>query len=229
VQMNAHAAALLLVQRGFAVWPGGLAVGGHSYGSFMVGHLLAHTELFAAGIGRSGAFNRTLTPFGFQGEERKLWDAPQVYQVLSPFYHAPAIARGPGRLLLIHGEADENSGTFPLQSERLFNALKGLGAITRLVLLPKEGHGYVARESIMHVLAEQEMWLDKHVADGFQARVAQARPLPAPPAVADAQLVHGPSRQAASPVARKRVVWLLVMAGVTAAAFGASTRARSNL
>ena len=137
-----------------------VAVGGHSYGAFMVTNLLSHSNLFAAGIARSGAYNRTLTPFGFQSEERSYWDSPEIYYNMSPFMHADKMKTP---LLLIHGEADNNSGTYPLQSERYFNALKGLGAIARLVMLPKESHGYRAKESILHVLWEQDRWLDKYV------------------------------------------------------------------
>ncbi|MCA0933287.1 alpha/beta fold hydrolase [Lutimonas saemankumensis] len=137
-----------------------VAVGGHSYGAFMVANLLAHSDLFAAGIARSGAYNRTLTPFGFQREERNYWEAPDVYYTMSPFMHAEKVNEP---ILLVHGEADNNSGTYPMQSERYFNALKGLGATARLVILPKESHGYRAKESILHVLWEQDQWLDKYV------------------------------------------------------------------
>ena len=137
-----------------------VAVGGHSYGAFMTANLLSHSNLFAAGIARSGAYNRTLTPFGFQSEERNYWEAPDVYYTMSPFMHADKMKTP---LLLIHGEADNNSGTYPMQSERYFNALKGLGATVRLVMLPKESHGYAAKESIMHMLWEQDQWLEKYV------------------------------------------------------------------
>ncbi|UOY07362.1 prolyl oligopeptidase family serine peptidase [Muricauda sp. SCSIO 64092] len=137
-----------------------VAVGGHSYGAFMVANLLSHSNLFAAGIARSGAYNRTLTPFGFQSEERNYWEAPEVYYTMSPFMHADKMKTP---LLLIHGEADNNSGTYPMQSERYFNALKGLGATVRLVMLPKESHGYRAKESILHLLWEQDQWLEKYV------------------------------------------------------------------
>ncbi len=137
-----------------------IAVGGHSYGAFMVANLLSHSNYFAAGIARSGAYNRTLTPFGFQSEERNYWEAPQVYYKMSPFMHAEKVNTP---ILLIHGEADNNSGTYPLQSERYFNALKGLGATARLVMLPKESHGYRAKESILHMLWEQDTWLEKFV------------------------------------------------------------------
>ena len=137
-----------------------VGVGGHSYGAFMVANLLSHSDLFAAGIARSGAYNRTLTPFGFQREERSYWDAPDVYNTMSPFMHADKMKTP---LLLIHGEADNNSGTYPMQSERYFNALKGLGGPARLVMLPKESHGYSAVESVLHVLWEQDQWLEEHV------------------------------------------------------------------
>jgi len=137
-----------------------VAVGGHSYGAFMTANLLSHSNLFAAGIARSGAYNRTLTPFGFQSEERNYWEAPDVYNSMSPFMHAEKMQTP---LLLVHGEADNNSGTYPMQSERYFNALKGLGATVRLVMLPKESHAYVARESILHMLWEQDEWLEKYV------------------------------------------------------------------
>lgn len=137
-----------------------IAVGGHSYGAFMTANLLAHTDLFAAGIARSGAYNRTLTPFGFQAEERTYWQAPEVYFNMSPFSSANKVKTP---ILFIHGEADNNSGTFPIQSERFYNALKGHGATTRLVFLPNESHGYSAKESIMHTLWEMDQWLETYV------------------------------------------------------------------
>lgn len=137
-----------------------IAVGGHSYGAFMTANLLAHSDLFAAGIARSGAYNRTLTPFGFQQEERTYWEAPEVYFNMSPFSNAHKIKEP---ILLIHGEADNNSGTFPIQSERFYNALKGHGATTRLIFLPAESHGYRAKESILHMLWEMDQWLDTYV------------------------------------------------------------------
>ncbi len=137
-----------------------VAIGGHSYGAFMTANLLTHSTLFAAGIARSGAYNRTLTPFGFQSEERTYWETPEVYYQMSPFMHADKMKTP---LLLIHGEEDSNSGTYPMQSQRYFNALKGLGAIVRLVMLPKESHGYAAKESILHLLWEQDQWLEKYV------------------------------------------------------------------
>jgi dipeptidyl aminopeptidase/acylaminoacyl peptidase len=137
-----------------------MAVGGHSYGAFMTANLLAHTDLFRAGIARSGAYNRTLTPFGFQAEPRTYWQAPDIYHAMSPFSHAPKIKEP---ILLIHGMRDSNSGTFPVQTERLFAALKGSGGNARYVQLPLEDHGYAARESRRHVLWEMVTWLDKHV------------------------------------------------------------------
>jgi dipeptidyl aminopeptidase/acylaminoacyl peptidase len=137
-----------------------IGVGGHSYGAFMTANLLAHSDLFRAGIARSGAYNRTLTPFGFQNERRTFWEAPGVYGKMSPFYAADKI-RAP--ILLIHGAADNNPGTFPVQSERLYQAVRGTGGTARLVLLPHEAHGYAARESIEHVLYEQIAWFDQYV------------------------------------------------------------------
>lgn len=137
-----------------------VAVAGHSYGAFMTANLLAHTKLFKAGIARSGAYNRTLTPFGFQNEERTYWQAPEVYFRMSPFSYADKIKTP---LLLIHGEADNNPGTFPIQSERLYNAIKGHGGVVRYVQLPFESHGYAARENILHLLWEEYQWLEKYV------------------------------------------------------------------
>ena len=140
--------------------PSRVGVGGHSYGAFMTANLLAHSELFRAGIARSGAYNRTLTPFGFQGERRTFWEAPDIYTRLSPFMHADKIKEP---ILLIHGERDDNSGTFPVQSERLYQAIKGNGGNVRYVTLPFEAHGYAARESIEHTLHEMLSWFDQHV------------------------------------------------------------------
>ena len=140
--------------------PKRVGVGGHSYGAFMTANLLAHSNLFKAGIARSGAYNRTLTPFGFQSERRTLWEAPDLYLKVSPFMSANKFN---APILLIHGEADNNSGTFPIQSERLYAALKGNGQTARYVTLPLESHGYVARESIEHTLWEMLRWFDKHL------------------------------------------------------------------
>ncbi len=137
-----------------------VAVGGHSYGAFMTANLLAHSDLFAAGFALSGAYNRTLTPFGFQGERRSFWEAQDVYMKISPFASANKINEP---LLLVHGEADNNPGTFTVQSERLFQAIKGNGGTAKLVLLPYESHGYVARESVLHVMAELVEWANKFV------------------------------------------------------------------
>ena len=156
---NAQAAIRKLDEMGVGD-PKRVGVGGHSYGAFMTANLLAHCNLFAAGIARSGAYNRTLTPFGFQSERRTLWEAPDTYIKMSPFMHADKIKTP---ILLIHGEADNNSGTFPVQSERLFAALKGFGATARLVMLPYESHGYSARESVLDVLAEMFEWFDHFV------------------------------------------------------------------
>lgn len=137
-----------------------VAVGGHSYGAFMTANLLTHSDLFACGIARSGAYNRTLTPFGFQSEQRNYWEASDVYNTMSPFMNANKMKTP---LLLVHGEADNNPGTFTLQTERYFQALKGLGAPARMVILPKESHGYAAKENILHLLWEQDQFLEKHL------------------------------------------------------------------
>ena len=135
-----------------------VAVGGHSYGAFMTANLLTHSNDYACGIARSGAYNRTLTPFGFQREQRNYWDVPEVYNTMSPFMNAHKMKTP---MLLIHGDADNNPGTFTLQTERYFQALKNLGAPVRMVLLPKESHGYAAKESVLHTLWEQEQFLEK--------------------------------------------------------------------
>lgn len=137
-----------------------VGVGGHSYGAFMTANLLAHSDLFRAGIARSGAYNRTLTPFGFQRERRTLWQAPEVYAKMSPFMYAHKINEP---ILLIHGEADNNAGTFPIQSDRMYQAIRGNGGLARYVSLPHESHGYAAKESVEHTLYEMISWFDKHV------------------------------------------------------------------
>ena len=148
-----------------------VGVGGHSYGAFMTANLLAHTDLFRAGIARSGAYNRTLTPFGFQSERRILWEAPDMYVKVSPFMVANKINEP---ILLIHGEADNNSGTYPIQSERLYQAIRGTGGTVRYVTLPLESHGYIARESTEHVLHEMISWFDKHVKNAAPRESTQA-------------------------------------------------------
>ena len=157
--MNAEAAIRILDSIG-AGDKNRVAVGGHSYGAFMTANLLAHTKLFKAGIARSGAYNRSLTPFGFQNEDRTYWQAPDVYDAMSPFSYADKIKTP---ILLIHGEMDDNTGTYPIQSERMFNAIKGNGGTVKFVSLPYEAHGYRGRENIMHTLAEQFNWLEKYV------------------------------------------------------------------
>ncbi|WP_343306670.1 prolyl oligopeptidase family serine peptidase [Chitinophaga niabensis] len=159
--LNAHAAIQALAKMGVGD-SNRVAVGGHSYGAFMTANLLAHTKLFKAGIARSGAYNRTLTPFGFQAEERTYWQAPEVYFNMSPFSFADKIKTP---LLLIHGEMDNNPGTFPIQSERLYNAVKGHGGTVRFVQLPFESHGYSAKENLLHLLWEQTQWLNTYVKD----------------------------------------------------------------
>ncbi len=159
LHLNAHAAIQKLAAMGVGD-SNRVAVGGHSYGAFMTANLLAHTKLFKAGIARSGAYNRSLTPFGFQAEERTYWEAPDVYSKMSPFTYANQIKTP---ILLVHGEMDNNSGTFPIQSERMYNAIKGHGGTVRYVVLPYESHGYAAKENILHLLWEQNQWLDKWV------------------------------------------------------------------
>lgn len=137
-----------------------VAVGGHSYGAFMTANLLAHTKLFKAGIARSGAYNRSLTPFGFQNEDRTYWQAPELYNGMSPFMYADKIKTP---ILLVHGEMDNNTGTYPIQSERMFNAIKGHGGTVKYLSLPYESHGYQGRENILHMLNEQFTWMEKYV------------------------------------------------------------------
>ncbi len=168
---NAQAAVDEVVRRGVTDREH-IAIGGHSYGAFMTANLLAHTRLFKAGIARSGAYNRTLTPFGFQAEERNYWQAQDVYQKMAPFNYADRI-KDP--ILFIHGVDDNNSGTFPLQSERMFAAVKGLGGTARLVMLPNESHAYRARESIMTMLAESERWLEQTIGPAEQGKAKKKR------------------------------------------------------
>ena len=150
--------------------PNRVGVGGHSYGAFMTANLLAHSDLFRAGIARSGAYNRTLTPFGFQSERRTIWEAPEVYMAMSPFMVAQKINEP---ILFTHGEADNNQGTFPIQSERMYQAVRGNGGTARLVLLPHEAHGYAARESIEHTLWEMVSWFDKYVKGAAPAATSE--------------------------------------------------------
>jgi dipeptidyl aminopeptidase/acylaminoacyl peptidase len=171
---SAKAAVDEVVRRGVAD-TGRIGIGGHSYGAFMTGNLLSHSDLYAAGIARSGAYNRTLTPFGFQAEERTVWEAPEIYFAMSPFMHTDKVNEP---ILLIHGEMDNNSGTFPLQSRRYYHALKGLGKTARLVMLPYESHGYRARESILHMLWEMQTWLDTYVKQAEAKRAEVSEPVP---------------------------------------------------
>jgi dipeptidyl aminopeptidase/acylaminoacyl peptidase len=157
--MNAEAAIHKLAEMGVGDSTR-VAVGGHSYGAFMTVNLLAHTDMFKAGIARSGAYNRSLTPFGFQLEDRTYWENPKLYFDMSPFSYADKIKTP---LLLIHGEMDDNQGTFPIQSERMYNAIKGNGGTVRYVVLPYEAHGYRGKENLLHMLYEENKWLDKYV------------------------------------------------------------------
>jgi dipeptidyl aminopeptidase/acylaminoacyl peptidase len=159
LKMNAEAAINKLSELGVGD-KNRVAVGGHSYGAFMTAHLLSHTNLFKAGIARSGAYNRSLTPFGFQNEDRTYWQASNLYFDMSPFSYANKIKTP---ILLIHGEMDDNQGTFPIQSERYYNAIKGHGGTSRYVVLPYEAHGYRGKENLLHMLWEQHQWLEKYV------------------------------------------------------------------
>jgi len=159
LQMDAQAAIDMAVEMG-VVDRDRIGVFGHSYGAFMTANLLAHTKLFHAAVAESGAYNRTLTPFGFQAERRTFWEAPDVYTKMSPFWYADKIKTP---VLLIHGEADDNTGTFPIQSERLYAAIRGNGGTVRLVMLPSEAHGYRGKESMEHVLFEELTWFDKYL------------------------------------------------------------------
>src|SRR5580765_6513048 len=150
-----------------------IGVGGHSYGGFMTANLLAHSRLFRAGFAESGAYNRSLTPWGFQAERRSFWEAPDIYTKMSPFWYADRI-KDP--ILLMHGEVDDNTGTFPIQSERLYAALKGHGATVRYGTLPNEAHGYAARETLLHVLAERLNWFDKYVKNATPKTTTDAQP-----------------------------------------------------
>lgn len=153
--------------------PERVGIGGHSYGAFMTANLLAHSDIFRAGIARSGAYNRSLTPFGFQAEPRTFWEAPEIYFEMSPFMNADKINEP---LLLIHGEVDNNSGTFPIQSQRMYGAVSGLGGTVKLVMLPHESHGYVARESLLHMLYEQTEWMNTYVRDAKPRELERVAP-----------------------------------------------------
>jgi dipeptidyl aminopeptidase/acylaminoacyl peptidase len=168
---NAEAAIRKLDEMGVGD-PKRSGVGGHSYGAFMTANLLAHTDLFKAGIARSGAYNRTLTPFGFQSERRTFWEAKDTYLAMSPFLVADKIKTP---ILLIHGEADSNQGTFPIQSERMYQAIRGNGGTVRYVTLPYEAHGYSARESTEHVLYEMINWFDRWVKNAKPAMKAAGK------------------------------------------------------
>ena len=170
--MNAEAAINKLSEMGIGDKKR-VAVGGHSYGAFMTANLLAHTDLFKGGIARSGAYNRSLTPFGFQNEDRTYWQATDLYNNMSPFNYAHKIKTP---LLLIHGDADNNTGTFPIQSERLYAAVKGHGGTAKFVSLPYESHGYAGRENVLHTLAEQFEWLEKYVKNAPKTNEVKKEP-----------------------------------------------------
>ena len=173
LRMNAEAAVEEGARRG-VVDPDRVAIGGHSYGAFMTANLLAHSDVFRAGIARSGAYNRSLTPFGFQAEPRTFWEAPEIYFAMSPFMNADKVNEP---LLMIHGIADNNSGTFPIQSERFYHALKGMGKTVRLVMFPHESHGYRARESVLHTMWETLRWLETYVKNAPPRKVDVRDPM----------------------------------------------------
>ena len=137
-----------------------VGVVGHSYGAFMVANLLAHSRLFAAGIAMSGAYNRTLTPFGFQTERRTLWQATETYLAMSPLLYSDRIE---APLLLVHGLKDDNAGTSPQQSLQFYQAIRGNGGDVELLLLPSEGHSYRGRESVLRTAAQMLAWFDAHL------------------------------------------------------------------
>ncbi len=172
LRMNAEAAINKLSEMGVGD-RNRVGVGGHSYGAFMTANLLAHTNLFKAGIARSGAYNRTLTPFGFQNEDRTYWQNPGLYHDMSPFSYADKIKTP---ILLIHGDMDNNTGTYPIQSERMFNAIKGHGGTARYISLPYESHGYAGKENVLHTLAEQLNWLNKYVKNAGKDDVKTSQP-----------------------------------------------------
>ncbi|MEL6492882.1 MAG: alpha/beta fold hydrolase, partial [Cyanobacteria bacterium J06621_3] len=156
---DAEAAVRKAVEMGVAD-PKRIGVIGHSHGGLMVANLMAHTQLFQAGIARSGSYNKTNQPFGFQAERRSLFEARDAYIHLSPTFFADQIKQP---ILIIHGDADANPGTLTFQSEVFFEAVRGSGGTTRLVLLPFEDHGYRAKESIEHVIWEQLRWFDTYL------------------------------------------------------------------
>ncbi|SEK94491.1 Prolyl oligopeptidase family protein [Pseudoxanthomonas sp. GM95] len=137
-----------------------IGVTGHSHGALMTANLIAHTDLFRAGVATSGSYNKTLTPFGFQNERRSVWEAQDVYLKASPFFFADKIKLP---LLLMHGEDDANPGTEPIQSRKLFQAIRGNGGTTRLVMLPHEPHWYTALESNAQEVYEMLNWFDTYV------------------------------------------------------------------
>ncbi|MBS1208155.1 MAG: hypothetical protein H6R19_553 [Proteobacteria bacterium] len=153
--------------------PERIGVTGHSHGALMTANLIAHTRLFRAGVATSGSFNKTLTPFGFQSERRSLWEAPEVYQKVSPFFYADKFQ---APLLIVHGADDANPGTTPLQATKLFEAIRGNGGTARLVMLPHEPHWYTARESNEQLIYEMVRWFDKYVKNAAPRPENSAQP-----------------------------------------------------
>jgi len=140
--------------------PDRVGVTGHSHGALMTANLLAHSNLFRAGVATSGSYNKTLTPFGFQNEQRSVWEAPDVYRNVSPFFFADKFKTP---ILIVHGAEDANPGTTPLQASKLYEAIRGNGGTARLVMLPHEPHWYTAMESNEQLIYEMLNWFDKYV------------------------------------------------------------------
>ncbi|MDE2784781.1 MAG: prolyl oligopeptidase family serine peptidase [Gemmatimonadota bacterium] len=138
-----------------------LGLGGHSYGAFGTLNAMVHTPFFKAGIAGDGNYNRTFTPLGFQREPRYFWDAREVYLGMSPFVYANNLT---GAVLLYHGMHDQNVGTAPDHSPRLFHALNGLGKEAAMYLYPFEDHGPATRETLLDLWARWAAWLDVHLA-----------------------------------------------------------------
>jgi len=141
--------------------------GGHSYGAFATANILANAPFFKAGIAGDGAYNRSLTPSGFQAERRTLWEAPHTYIEMSPFFKADQIDTP---LLMYHGGDDDNSGTFPIQSRRMIHALTTLGKTAVLYEYPYESHTPRAIENKLDMWARFIGWFDTYVKGAEDAR-----------------------------------------------------------
>jgi dipeptidyl aminopeptidase/acylaminoacyl peptidase len=137
-----------------------LGLGGHSYGAFGTVNAMVHTPFFKAGIAGDGNYNRTLTPNSFQSERRDLWEARETYLAMSPILYADRLT---GALLLYHGIEDQNVGTDPINSVRLFHALQGMGKTVALYMYPYEDHGPATRETLLDLWGRWTAWLDLYV------------------------------------------------------------------